>query len=144
VRIDIDARVDGTVAADRAEIHEAVANIVDNAIKYAPGSPVRIELDSPRPGTIGIAVSDEGPGIPADDRNAIFERFFRGANRGEIEGSGLGLSIAKRALERAGGTIAIDPSFARGTRFVMTLRASSVARRATLAKAAAERPARRD
>jgi two-component system OmpR family sensor kinase len=131
VRIAIDGRVDGTVAADRAEIYEAVANIIDNAIKYAPGSPVRIELDSPRAGTVSIAVSDEGPGIRAEDRSAIFERFFRGANRGEVEGSGLGLAIAKRALERAGGTLALDPSVTRGTRFVMTLRAERVSRRST-------------
>jgi signal transduction histidine kinase len=131
VRIAIDARVDGTIAADRGENYEAVANIIDNAIKYAPGSPVRIELDSPRPGTIAIAVSDEGPGIPPDDRSAIFERFFRGANRGEVEGSGLGLAIAKRALERAGGTLVIDPAVARGTRFVLTLRAERVALRSS-------------
>jgi signal transduction histidine kinase len=129
VRIAVDARVDGTVAGDRAEIHEAVANIIDNAIKYAPGSPVRIELDSPRAGAVSIAVSDEGPGISPDDRDAIFERFFRGANRGDVEGSGLGLAIAKRALERAGGTLALDPSVTRGTRFVLTLRAERVERR---------------
>jgi signal transduction histidine kinase len=48
-----------------------------------------------------------------------------------VEGSGLGLAIAKRALERAGGTLALDPSVTRGTRFVMTLRAERVSRRST-------------
>jgi two-component system OmpR family sensor kinase len=128
VRIAIDARVEGTIVADRVEVYEAIANVVDNAIKYAPGSPVRIELDSPRPGAISVAVSDEGPGIRPEDRAVLFERFFRGANRGEVEGSGLGLAIAKRALERAGGTIALDPEVARGTRFVLTLRAERVER----------------
>jgi two-component system OmpR family sensor kinase len=129
--ISIDAHIDGSVVGDRVEIHEAVANIVDNAIKYAPGSPVLIELDSPRAGTITIAVSDTGPGIPATDRDAIFERFFRGANRGDVEGSGLGLAIAKRALERAGGTLALDTTVTSGTRFIITLRAERIARRAT-------------
>jgi signal transduction histidine kinase len=133
VRIAVDANVDGTVVADRSEIHEAIANVVDNAIKYAPGSPVRIELDSPHAGAIAVAVSDEGPGIPSVDRTAIFERFFRGASRGEVEGSGLGLAIAKRALERAGGSIALDDAVPRGTRFVMTLRAERVERRAPVA-----------
>jgi two-component system OmpR family sensor kinase len=132
VRIAVDAKVDGTVVADRSEIHEAIANVVDNAIKYAPGSPVRIELDSPVAGALTLSVSDEGPGIPADDRTAIFERFFRGASRGEVEGSGLGLAIAKRALERAGGSIALDATAPRGTRFVMTLRAERVQRRAAV------------
>ncbi len=126
VRIAVEARVNGTIVADRSEMHEAIANVIDNAIKYAPGSPVWIELDSPRSGAIAIAVSDEGPGIPPQDRAAIFERFFRGASRGEVEGSGLGLAIAKRALERAGGTIVLDTSVARGTRLVLTLRAERV------------------
>ncbi len=129
VRIAIDARADGTIVADRAEVHEAIANVIDNAIKYAPGSPVRIEIDAPRSGAMTIAISDEGPGIQPDDRALIFERFSRGAGRGEVEGSGLGLAIAKRALERAGGTIELDPTVARGARFVMTLRAERVERR---------------
>ena len=130
VRITVDARVDGTVVADRGEIHEALANLVDNSIKYAPGSPIDITLDSPRPGAIVIAVSDSGPGIPPEDREAIFERFYRGAGRGEIEGSGLGLAIAKRAVARAGGTLVLDTSVERGTRFVLTLRAERIERSA--------------
>ena len=131
VRIELDAHVDGTVVGDRAEIHEAVVNLVDNAIKYAPGSAVRIELESPRSGSVTVAISDEGPGIRPEDRDSIFERFFRGANRGEVEGSGLGLAIAKRALERAGGTLTLDPAYTTGTRFIVTLRAERVARRST-------------
>ncbi len=130
--ITVDARVEGTVIADRAEIHEALVNIVDNALKYAPGSPIRIVLDAPRTDAIEIAVSDEGPGIPPDERAAIFERFYRGAARGDVEGSGLGLAIAKRALERAGGTLRLDPSVVRGTRFVLTVRAERVERRSAL------------
>ena len=131
VQISIDARIDGTVVGERAEIHEALANIVDNAIKYAPGSPIHIALDSPRAGAIVIAVSDSGPGIPPEDRDAIFERFYRGASRGEVEGSGLGLAIARRALERAGGTLALDATVEHGTRFVLTLRAERIERRPT-------------
>ncbi len=128
VQIDVDLRVVGTVIADAGEIHEALANVVDNAIKYAPGSPIAIAIDSPRAGTIVISVSDRGPGIPPADRASIFERFFRGATRGEVEGSGLGLAIAKRALERAGGSLVLDPAYADGTRFVLTLRAERVER----------------
>jgi signal transduction histidine kinase len=128
VRFELDFRVSATAIADRAEMHEALANLIDNAIKYAPGSPVRITLDSAREGTVDIAVSDDGPGIDERDRAIIFERFFRGAARGEVEGSGLGLAIAKRAVERAGGSIALDATVARGTRFVITLRAERVAK----------------
>jgi two-component system OmpR family sensor kinase len=109
--------------ADRSDVYEAVANIVDNAAKYAPGSTIRIAVTTPRDGNVEIAISDDGPGIAPEDRAAIFERFFRGAGRGEVEGSGLGLAIAKRAVERAGGTLRLEPPQARGTKFTIALRA---------------------
>jgi signal transduction histidine kinase len=123
VRFEIEGQVAATAIADRGELYEALANIVDNAIKYAPGSPIRIESTIPHDGIVQIAVADEGPGIPPEDREAIFERFFRGASRGEVEGSGLGLAIAKRAIERAGGTLRLDTTVTHGTRFIIALRA---------------------
>ncbi|GAC1414987.1 MAG: hypothetical protein NVSMB5_03640 [Candidatus Velthaea sp.] len=121
IRFELDVAIDATVIADRSEIYEAIANVVDNAIKYAPGSPVRITVRQAA-NAVEIAVSDDGPGIAAEEREAVFDRFYRGANRGEVEGSGLGLAIAKRALERAGGTLALGPATA-GTTFVLHLRA---------------------
>jgi two-component system OmpR family sensor kinase len=109
--------------ADRRDVYEAVANIVDNAIKYAPGSPIAITTSMPNDASVEIAIADEGPGIPPEDRDAIFERFYRGALRGEVEGSGLGLAIAKRAVEKAGGTLRLDTAVERGTRFAIVLRA---------------------
>jgi two-component system OmpR family sensor kinase len=123
VRFEIDEREPATAIADRGEVYEALANIIDNAIKYAPGSPIRVTSTTPHDGVVEIAVADDGPGIPPEDREAVFERFFRGANRGEVEGSGLGLAIAKRAIERAGGTLRLDPATTAGTRFVIKLRA---------------------
>jgi two-component system OmpR family sensor kinase len=127
VRFEVDARVDAAAIAERTEIHVALSNLIDNAIKYAPGSPIRLTIDSHQRATVEISVADEGPGIDPEERATIFERFSRGTNRGEVEGSGLGLAIAKRAVERAGGTIALDPSVVRGTRFVLTLRAERLA-----------------
>jgi signal transduction histidine kinase len=123
VQFEIDERDAATAIADRGEVYEALANIIDNAIKYAPGSPIRIVSAVPRDGIVELSVADDGPGIPPEDREAIFERFFRGAARGEVEGSGLGLAIAKRAIERAGGTLRLDTAVTRGTRFVIALRA---------------------
>ncbi len=123
VQFVIDERDAATAIADRGEVYEALANIIDNAIKYAPGSEIRIASSVPRDGVVEIAIADDGPGIPPEDREAIFERFFRGAARGEVEGSGLGLAIAKRAIERAGGTLRLDTTVTSGTRFVITLRA---------------------
>lgn len=123
VAFDVHTPAPWRAIAERHDVYEALANIVDNAIKYAPGSPIRIATSVPREGAVEISIMDEGPGIPPQDREAIFERFYRGASRGEVEGSGLGLAIAKRAIERAGGTLRLDDAAPRGTRFVMTLRA---------------------
>ncbi|MBV8300188.1 MAG: HAMP domain-containing histidine kinase [Candidatus Eremiobacteraeota bacterium] len=124
LRIELDCSVDATAIGDRTEIHEAIANVVDNAIKYA-GSPVRIAAKAADSG-VEVTVADEGPGIHPEDRAGIFDRFYRGATRGEVEGSGLGLAIAKRAVERAGGTLTLVESSPQGTTFALKLRADRV------------------
>jgi signal transduction histidine kinase len=121
VPFELDLAVEATVIGNRDEIHEAIANVVDNAIKYAPGAPIRIAAAA-ADGGVEVTVADGGPGIHPDDRAAIFDRFYRGATRGEVEGSGLGLAIAKRAVERAGGTLALGHSGDDGTTFGFRLR----------------------
>jgi two-component system OmpR family sensor kinase len=125
VRLSYNVSADAQVLGDRTEIYEAIANVVDNAFKYAPGSPVRIEAKA-ADGGVEVTVTDEGPGIHPDDREAIFDRFYRGATRGEVEGSGLGLAIAKRAVERAGGALTIARTSPEGTTFSLRLRADQV------------------
>jgi two-component system OmpR family sensor kinase len=125
VRLSCNVTADAQVLGDRTEIYEAIANVVDNAFKYAPGSPVRIEAKGAE-GGVEVTVTDEGPGIHPDDREGIFDRFYRGATRGEVEGSGLGLAIAKRAVERAGGALTIAHTSPEGTTFSLRLRADQV------------------
>jgi signal transduction histidine kinase len=131
----LDCGVDATVIGNEAEIREAVANVVDNAIKYAPGSPIRIATAA-FDGGVEVTIADEGPGIHPDDRAGIFDRFYRGATRGDVEGSGLGLAIAKRAVERAGGTLVLADTAGRGTTFGLRLRADRVRRREARAASA--------
>ena len=113
------------VIGDRDEIHEAIANVVDNAIKYAPGSPVRIASRAVDGNAVELTISDRGPGIHPDDRAGVFERFYRGATRGDVEGSGLGLAIAKRAVERSGGELRLAETSSSGTVFAFRLRTDS-------------------
>jgi signal transduction histidine kinase len=127
--LDLRVAVDATIIGNRGEIYEAIANVVDNALKYAPGTPVRIAVDA-APGGVVVSVTDSGPGIDPADRDAIFDRFYRGSLRGEVEGSGLGLAIAKRALERAGGSLSLATTSEPGATFRITLRAHSVHKRA--------------
>ena len=119
---EIDYSVEGAEAlmGDRTEIGEALWNVVENAIKYAPEAPIHLRAVRNN-GHTTITVRDEGPGMTESERLHAFERFYRGDQRGEMAGSGLGLAIAKRAVERAGGSIGIDSAPARGTTVTITL-----------------------
>jgi two-component system OmpR family sensor kinase len=108
------------VLADPADLHEAITNLVDNAIKYGEGSPVRVNVDH-ESDAVALRVRDHGPGIPAGDREKIFERFYRGAEQQTVEGSGLGLAIATRAARRAGGQLWLERSREGETVFVLRL-----------------------
>jgi signal transduction histidine kinase len=118
----IDYSVDGvrTIAADRGELGEAVWNVIENALKYAPDAPIHLSASRTN-GHAVITVRDEGPGMSESERLRAFERFYRGDRRGEITGAGLGLAIAKRAVERAGGEIAIDSAPGQGTAVIITI-----------------------
>ena len=108
------------VLADPADLHEAITNLVDNAIKYGAGSPVRVAVDHEND-AVALRVRDHGPGVPAADREKIFERFFRGTEQQTVEGSGLGLAIATRAAKRAGGQLTLQSSGEGETIFVLRL-----------------------
>ncbi|MGC2242898.1 MAG: HAMP domain-containing sensor histidine kinase [Candidatus Aquilonibacter sp.] len=119
---EIDYSVDGAdkIIADRAELGEALWNVVENALKYAPEAPIHLRAVRNNGHTM-ISVRDEGPGMTESERLHAFERFYRGDQRGELTGSGLGLAIAKRAVERAGGSIGIESAPARGTTVTIQL-----------------------
>jgi len=121
-RRNIDYSVDGvkTIEADRGELGEAVWNVIENALKYAPDAPIHLRASRTN-GHAVITVRDEGPGMSESERLHAFERFYRGDRRGEIVGTGLGLAIAKRAVERAGGDIAIDSAPGQGTAVTITI-----------------------
>ncbi len=118
----IDYSIDAvkTIDADRGELGEAVWNVIENALKYAPEAPIHLSASRSN-GHAVITVRDEGPGMSESERLHAFERFYRGDQRGEITGSGLGLAIAKRAVERAGGEIAIDSAPGQGTAVTITI-----------------------
>lgn len=104
-------------AVDPTEFGYVVTNLTDNAVKYGQGT-IGVSVDA-RDGSAIVEVADEGPGIPSTDAKRVFDRFYRGAQR-DVSGSGLGLSIVKRAVERAGGRIDLDTS-PKGSRFIVSL-----------------------
>ena len=108
------------VLADPAELSEAIENVVDNAIKYGRNSAVVVRIETSDDAAI-VRIRDGGGGIPAAERGRLFERFFRGDERGEIEGTGLGLAIAQRAVARCGGRIKLEDGAPGRTTFAITL-----------------------
>lgn len=98
------------VRGDRLALRQAVMNLVDNAIKYAPVGSRVLVVAGKRAGRTFIEVRDEGPGISAEHRERIFERFYRvdsGRSR-ETGGTGLGLSLVKWTAEAHGGRVELD------------------------------------
>ncbi|MDQ6767605.1 MAG: HAMP domain-containing histidine kinase [Candidatus Eremiobacteraeota bacterium] len=110
----IDATHDAFVQVSESELHEAIGNLIDNALKYAPGANIEARVRA-EGDTVYIAVSDDGPGMSPDVRARAFERFSRGELGGSISGSGLGLAIVERAVERAGGSVSLQTALGKGT-----------------------------
>jgi len=112
-----------TVAGDPAKLHDALRNLVANAVTYAPER-TTIHIDARRSDNqVAIAVSDEGPGIPEDDLPRVFERFYRvdKSRARDPGGTGLGLSIVKHLVELHRGQVRAENRPEGGARFTITL-----------------------
>ena len=99
----------GTVAVDREQLERALLNLLTNAVKFTPeGGKVSLEVRR-EDADLVFTVADTGVGIPEDEQDRLFTRFFRSsvATRMAIQGTGLGLVIVKRIVEEHGGTISI-------------------------------------
>jgi len=107
---------------DRVMVRQALINLVDNAIKFSPpGSRIVIRVFESA-GKAVVDVVDNGPGIPTSVRDRIFDRFFRAPSpSGDVGGSGLGLSIARSAVEANGGTVTLEHSSEEGSTFRITV-----------------------
>jgi two-component system OmpR family sensor kinase len=101
----------------RDELHRLVLNLLENAVRHTPpGTSVRASLES-RDGEAVLVVQDDGPGIPDELRERVFDRFVRGGRDGG-RGSGLGLAIVRSVAQSHGGTVTLGPSAGgRGARF---------------------------
>jgi two-component system phosphate regulon sensor histidine kinase PhoR len=110
------------VEGDRARIEQVLANLLDNALKYTErgGVTVALEGDATR---VSCTVQDTGTGIPAEDLDRIFERFYRvdkGRSR-EKGGTGLGLSIVKHIMALHEGRVSVESAPGEGSRFRFTI-----------------------
>ena len=102
---------------DERWLHLVLDNLVSNAIKFThPGGRVRVRLQD-KGEFVMVSVSDDGIGIPPEDREKVFERFYRAGNRSEVNapGTGLGLAIAREVVDKHGGKIWLESELGKGT-----------------------------
>jgi two-component system phosphate regulon sensor histidine kinase PhoR len=115
-----------TIVFDARAVELAIINLIDNAFKYARGTPsVNVSVARTAAGGARVRVADEGPGIPREEQERIFDRFVRGRNASEahVRGSGIGLALVKHIADTHGGSITIESPTAsgRGSAFELEL-----------------------
>jgi signal transduction histidine kinase len=98
-------------------VHGIVSNLVSNASKYAPeGTEIRVGLND-RGDRWELTVADQGIGIPPEEAEHVFERFFRGGEASHVPGTGVGLDLVNRCVQVLGGTIRFESRVGEGTCF---------------------------
>jgi two-component system phosphate regulon sensor histidine kinase PhoR len=118
---------DARVAADPVHLAAAVSNLIDNAVKYAVGPPA-IRVSTRRDGdALVVEVADRGPGVAEQDRDRVFDKYFRAhtGNRHDVKGFGLGLSYVRLVVEAHGGRAALTPRPGGGVAATLRLPAAS-------------------
>ncbi|MFN2217575.1 MAG: sensor histidine kinase [Anaerolineae bacterium] len=108
------------VQADPLRVRQVVANLVSNALRHAPDAGHVAVSSVALPGEVQVSVADDGPGIPAENLDHVFDRFWRGAQP-RAQGSGLGLTIARELVRAHGGRIWVESELGKGSTFFFTL-----------------------
>lgn len=123
ISIETETFPDITLLLDEKWTAEALFNLLDNAVKYSPaGSSVRIRIQKLY-SFVRLEIEDQGIGIPKEEYNQIFRRFYRGRSKTvrQSEGSGVGLYLARKILEDQGGTLSVKAAAVQGSIFVVQL-----------------------
>ena len=122
VPVDVVATRPGLIAVDRRRLERIMANLIENANRYA-GGPTRVEISGNR-AVVRLAFEDAGPGVPQEERRAVFGRFNRGSAEADPsmpKGTGLGLALVEQHVRLHGGSIWIEDAVGGGARFVVEL-----------------------
>jgi signal transduction histidine kinase len=124
--VTLDFRVDEACVRGRApDLERLVRNLLDNALRHATAGGRILATAAPRAGGVELRVQDDGPGVPVEEREKIFEPFYRGARAraGAPPGAGLGLAIVREIARAHGGDVTLAPDDAArgGATFVVSL-----------------------
>jgi len=110
------------LAIDEASLSRVLQNLISNALHYRSEAPPRIELSCRKQdGCAQIAITDNGIGVAAEHQRRLFQMFQRLHTQDERPGSGVGLALCKRLVERAGGQIWLESELGRGSTFFVRL-----------------------
>jgi len=125
IRFDVDILPDvPLVRIDKPKMGRAISNLIINAIKYTPrGGEVRVWMEANPAGVFRMGVTDNGAGIPADELDRVFDKFYRVANDAHRQepGTGLGLAIVQTVVRQHGGEVYVQSEVGRGSTFTIEL-----------------------
>lgn len=112
-----------TVTADEGKINRVVSNLLSNALKFTPRGGRIVVMAAEKPKLIEVSVTDNGEGIPPEDQEKVFEKFYQVKKRklGRKTGTGLGLPLCRQLVEAHGGKIWAESQYGKGSKFIFTL-----------------------
>ena len=122
ITLTLDQPAPAEIDGDPIRLGQAINNVLDNALKYTPAGGRVVLATRIEPEAVVVTVTDNGPGVPSGEREAIFRRLYRSDASRARRGHGLGLSLVKAIAEAHGGSVAIDDVPGGGARFTMKLR----------------------
>jgi two-component system, cell cycle response regulator len=124
IELNVDCQEGGKLEMNKAYFDQIIGNLIENAIKFNDKDTAKISIIAKKiPGRVEISVTDNGPGIPNEEYERIFEKFYQVEKyfTGQVEGVGLGLAIVKKLIEREGGEIRVKSKLGQGATFIFTL-----------------------
>jgi len=124
IRINLDIPAPVAMDGDPVRLGQAISNLVDNALKYTPEGGVVTVGAAAEPGAVTVTVTDNGPGVPAPERDMVWRRLYRGDASRSQRGWGLGLTLVRAVAEAHGGSASVADAPGGGARFQMRLPAA--------------------
>ena len=113
-----------SINIDKIWMKEVVRNIIENAVKFNSRTPRKVRLSGQlKDGLVEISIADNGPGIPSEEREKIFNKFYQieGSFTGQVQGMGLGLALVKRVIDEHGGHVRVESELGKGSTFTLSL-----------------------